>query len=61
MIPTEVEDRLARYFFHRYLPDEIMMEIENLLVPFYLEDELPPENDMVKLAISIIDNALEIE
>ncbi len=32
MIPTEVEDRLARYFFHRYLPDEIMMEIENLLV-----------------------------
>ncbi|MCD8503231.1 MAG: hypothetical protein LRY71_18230 [Bacillaceae bacterium] len=59
MIPTEVEDRLARYFFHRYLPDEIMMEIENLLVPFYLEDELPPENDMVKLAISIIDNALE--
>lgn len=59
MIPTEVEDRLARYFFHRYLPDEIMMEIENLLVPFYLEDELPPENDMVKLAISVIDNALE--
>jgi hypothetical protein len=59
MIPTEVEDRLARYFFHRYLPDEIMMEIENLLVPFYLENELPPENDMVKLAISIIDNALE--
>ncbi|GAA0474564.1 hypothetical protein [Alkalibacterium indicireducens] len=59
MIPSEVEDRLARYFFHRYLPDEIMMEIENLLVPFYLEDELPPENDMVKLAISIIDNGLE--
>ena len=59
MIPTEVEDRLARYFFHRYLPDEIMMEIENLLVPYYLEDELPPENDMVKLAISVIDNALE--
>ncbi|GAB2318548.1 hypothetical protein IRB23SM22_08060 [Alkalibacterium sp. s-m-22] len=59
MIPSEAEDRLARYFFHRYLPDEIMMEIENLLVPFYLEDELPPENDMVKLAISIIDNGLE--
>lgn len=36
-----------------------MMEIENLLVPFYLEDELPPVNDMVKLAISIIDNGLE--
>ncbi len=27
MIPTEVENRIAKYFFHRYLPEEVMMTI----------------------------------
>ena len=59
MIPSEVEDRIARYYFQRYLPDKIMMELEEKLLPFYLEDEEPVAEDMVKLALTIIDNALE--
>ena len=59
MIPSEVEDRIARYYFQRYLPDNIMMELEEKLLPFYLEDEEPVAEDMVKLALTIIDNALE--
>ena len=59
MIPSEVEDIIARYYFQRYLPDKIMMELEEKLLPFYLEDEEPVAEDMVKLALTIIDNALE--
>lgn len=59
MIPSEVEDRIARYYFQHYLPDKIMLELEEKLLPFYLEDEEPVAEDMVKLALTIIDNALE--
>ncbi len=27
MIPSEVECRIARNFFHMYLPDEVMMKV----------------------------------
>lgn len=59
MIPSEVEDRIAHYYFQRYLPDKLMMELEEKLLPFYLEDEEPSAEDKVKLALTIIDNALE--
>lgn len=59
MIPSEVEDQIARYFFQRYCPDNIMLELEEKLLPFYLEDEEPQTEDMVKLALTIIDNTLE--
>lgn len=59
MISVEVEVRIALYYFRNYLPDEIMMKIEEKLLPFYLEDVEPPDDDMVKLALSIIENALE--
>lgn len=59
MISVEVEVRIALYYFRNYLQDEIMMEIEEKLLPFYLEDVEPPDDDMVKLALSIIENALE--
>ena len=62
MISSEVEDRIARYFFHRYLPEDVRLEIVGTLLPFYLidddEDE-PPADEMVKLAIDIIDSQLE--
>ena len=62
MISSEVEDRIARYFFHRYLPEDVRLEIVGKLLPFYLidddEDE-PPADEMVKLAIDIIDSQLE--
>ncbi len=34
MIPEKAENRIAKYFFHNYLPDEMMMEIvDKLLSP----------------------------
>lgn len=59
MISSEVEDRIAHYYFQRYFPDEMMEELEELLLPFYLNDEEPSVEDMVKLAIKYIDDALE--
>lgn len=48
MIPSEVEGRIARYYFLNYLPDKIMLELEEKLLSFYLEDEEPSAEDMVK-------------
>lgn len=52
MISSEVEDRIARYFFHQYLPEDVRLEIVGTLLPFYLidddEDE-PSADEMVKL------------
>lgn len=59
MIPSEVEDRISRYYFQHYLPDKIMLELEEKLLPFYLEDEKPQTENMVKLALTIIDKALD--
>lgn len=32
MIPEEVENRIAKYFFHRYLPEEVRIEVEYRLL-----------------------------
>ncbi|MBG9541405.1 hypothetical protein ABE29_21650 [Cytobacillus firmus] len=61
MIPTEVENRVAKYFFHRYLPEEVMMKIEDRLLTTCIWDE---EGDLdfdelVRWAIEIIDEQLE--
>ncbi len=64
MISSEVEDRIARYFFHRYLQEDVELEIVGKLLPFYLIDDdqknEPSADEMVKLAIDIIDSQLEI-
>ncbi len=41
MIPEEVENRIAKYFFHNYLPNEVMYEIVDKLLPLctYAEKE----------------------
>jgi hypothetical protein len=61
MIPTEVENRVAKYFFHRYLPEEVMMKIVDRLLTACVWDE---EDDLdfdelVRWAIEIIDEELE--
>ena len=33
MIPSEVESRIAKYFFHMYLPDDVMRKVEVRLLP----------------------------
>lgn len=61
MIPIEVERRIATYFFHRYLPDEVMMEIVDKLLPICIEteDELLDVEVLVHWAVDIIDEQLE--
>jgi hypothetical protein len=39
LIPKEMENRIARYFFHNYLPEEIMYELIDLLIPQCLNVE----------------------
>ncbi|GAA0355490.1 hypothetical protein GCM10008932_05630 [Alkalibacterium iburiense] len=58
MISEEVENRIARYFFHHYLPTNVMEELESLLLPHFLEDDEPSADEMVKMAINYIDEAL---
>lgn len=59
MIPIEVENRIALYYFHHFLPLPIMEELEALLVSFCLEDVEPSADEVIRQAISFIDNALE--
>lgn len=61
MIPIEVENRIAKHFFHTYLPDEVMMEVENRLLPHcvWCEEENLDHNELVRWAIEIIDRELE--
>ena len=62
MIPEEVENRIAKYFFHTYLPDEVMMEIVDKLLPACLEEEEEEDLDfdeLVYLATEVIDEQLD--
>lgn len=59
MNPIEVENRIALYYFHHFLPRPIMEELEALLVSFYLEDVEPSADEVIRQAISFIDKALE--
>lgn len=61
MIPTEVENRVAKYFFHRYLPEEVMIKIlDKLLIPcIWNEEEDLDLDELVRWAIEIIDEQLE--
>ena len=61
MIPSEVENRIAEYFLHMYLPDEVMMEVEDRLLSacIWIEDEDIDHDKLVRSAIEIIDQHLE--
>ncbi len=62
MIPIEVENRIATYFFHRFLPEEVMDQIVELLLPLCLEadkEEDLDRDDLVRQAVTIIEARLE--
>lgn len=62
MIPEEVENRIAKYFFHNYLPDEIMYKLVDLLIPQCLnvEDENDLDQDgLVTEAVLILRNRMD--
>jgi hypothetical protein len=60
MIPLEVENRIARYFLHRYLPDEVQKALEEKLLPssIWNDEEDIDEEELVRWAIEIIDKEL---
>ncbi|WP_053220033.1 MULTISPECIES: hypothetical protein [Bacillaceae] len=60
MIPLEVENRIARYFLHRYLPDEVQQALEEKLLPscIWNDEEDIDEEELVRWAIEIIDKEL---
>ncbi len=46
MIPIGVENRIANFFFHRYLPEEVMIKIvDGLLTPCIQNDEVDLDFD----------------
>ncbi|WP_203249334.1 hypothetical protein [Sporosarcina beigongshangi] len=61
MIPVEVENRIANYFFHVYLPEEAMRKVEARLLPpcLSIEDKAIDPDELVRWAIDIIDEQLE--
>ncbi|MCM3763929.1 hypothetical protein [Neobacillus niacini] len=62
MIPIEVEHRIASYFFRRYLPEEVLIELERVLLPLCLmvEEEIEIDKDeLVRIALDIIEHYLE--
>lgn len=60
MIPIEVENRIAKYFFHKYLPNEVRIEVESRLLPscIWTEEEELDHDELVRWAIGIIDRQL---
>ena len=62
MIPIEVENRIAKHFLHQFLPEEVMEQIIELLLPLCLEvnedDELD-EDELVRQAVLILESLLE--
>ncbi|ADC52050.1 hypothetical protein BpOF4_20254 (plasmid) [Alkalihalophilus pseudofirmus OF4] len=61
MIPEEVELRIARYFFHMYLPDDVMRKVEAKLLPTctWKDEEDLNHEELVRWALEIIDKQLD--
>lgn len=60
MIPSEVENCIARYFMHMYLPDEVRMAVEERLLSscVWNGEENLDQDELVRWAIEIIDKQL---
>lgn len=60
MIPRAVENRIARYFLHMYLPDRVLQAVEEKLLPscIWNEEEDIDQDELVRWAIEIIDQEL---
>lgn len=55
MIDDQVLQRIAAHYFYRHLPEEIYIELQELLIPYYSDEEPHPlEDEMVALAINFL-------
>lgn len=59
MIPEDVENRIAKYFFHNYLPDDIMYEIIDRLTLQCINEEEIDKDALVLEAVLLIQDRLE--
>lgn len=62
MIPIEVENRIAKFFFHHFLPEEVMEQLIELLLPQCLEasdEEDLDKDELVRQAVLMIEARLE--
>ncbi|WP_203248506.1 hypothetical protein [Sporosarcina beigongshangi] len=61
MILSEVESRIARYFFHMYLPENVLVKEGERLIPSCIRFEVQAMDydELVRLDINIIDKLLE--
>lgn len=62
MIPKEVEYRIAAYFFHNYLPEDLRMQVEeSLLTPCLAteNEENLDYDELVRTAVHLINEQLE--
>ena len=57
MIPSEVESRIAKYFSHMYLPNDVMRKVEARLLPscISIEDGAIDYDELVRWAVEVID------
>jgi len=56
MIPIDVENRIAKYFYHRYLSDEIRIKVEAKLLSECIWTEEQDLNQNKLVPIGIIDS-----
>ncbi|WP_071459549.1 hypothetical protein [Bacillus massilinigeriensis] len=62
MIPIEVENRIAKYIFHHFLPEEVMEQLIELLLPLCLEtdeEEDLDQDELERQAVLMIEARLE--
>ncbi|MFY2158549.1 hypothetical protein ACOSZF_23635 [Cytobacillus firmus] len=62
MIPIEVVNRIAKYFFYHFLPEEVMEQLISWLLPLCLkaDEEVDLDQDeLVRQAILMIEARLE--
>ncbi|WP_340085186.1 hypothetical protein MHB50_09320 [Siminovitchia sp. FSL H7-0308] len=61
MIPIEVENRIAKYFLHMFLPVDVLIKIEDRLLPacIWTKEEDLDHDELVRWAIDIMDRQLE--
>jgi len=61
MIPIDVENRIANYFLHRFLPEEVIIKIVDRFLTHCVwnDEEKLDFDELVSWAIEIIDQQLE--
>ena len=56
MIPDIIFQRVASHYFYRHMTEKLYLELEQLLIDNYMdEDNEPLDDDMVEMVINFLD------